>query len=687
MCAAVLLLLAVLLPPPPAAAAACPASSGGTLPSHPTLDDDIVFNGRGWGHGTGMSQYAARGAAALGCGYDDILSTYFPGTTLTERAAEGFRVSFSAATLKTTITNDGGAAVGWQVCPPGGACSYAHWQPAGSTWIARVVQDPSTQTAAILVQRNDGGGWTTVARHGEDETVRVVLSSVNDDTVSRAVTVDTHDSGPNRRIARGVLELDPIENGTDTTFVTLLIGMEQYLYGLGEIPTSWPVESLRAQVVAARSYAYQRIDSRTQTPQGLTACRCHLYATMRDQNYVGYAKETEGTNAVYGKKWVEAVRSTHDQILQHDGAVIPAFYSSLHGGASESYAFWSGGSDRPYLQAVDDSAWEAAGDAPLSAWSLGVSAERLGSLLGIGVVTDVQLPAPQGLRGRVGIPPNYGGVVVKGTTGEWRGSGDQFKTKLKGLGNDCWDRTSAGEVQRLCSTMYSVRLNLGPQPVPPPAGATLLTGDWDGDGVDTPGWFKDGQWGLHDSNSGTGGTQRLAYGRAGDTPVVGDWNGDGTDTIGVVRGNTWILRYEYRSGADIVMRYGRATDTPVTGDWNGDGTDTIGVVRGNTFYLRYEYRSGADIVLDYGRDTDTPVTGDWNGDGIDTLGVVRGNRFILRYEYRSGADIVLDYGRASDVKVTGDWNGDGTDTLGVVRGDTWFLRYEYRRGADYIFDY
>ena len=225
-------------------------------------------------------------------------------------------------------------------------------------------------------------------------------------------------------------------------------------------------------------------------------------------------------------------------------------------------------------------------------------------------------------------------------------------------------------------------------PTPPPPGAVLLSGDWDGDGTDTPGWYKDGTWGLHDRAHAQGNTTILQYGgQEGDIPVTGDWNGDGTDTIGVVRGNKFILRYEYRSGADIVLRYGRDDDTPVVGDWNGDGTDTLGVVRGNTFILRYEYRSGADIVLNYGRDDDTPVIGDWNGDGTDTLGVVRGNKFILRYEYRSGADIVLNYGRDTDTPVIGDWNADGTDTLGVVRENRWFLRYVYRSGADYVFDY
>jgi len=223
----------------------------------------------------------------------------------------------------------------------------------------------------------------------------------------------------------------------------------------------------------------------------------------------------------------------------------------------------------------------------------------------------------------------------------------------------------------------------GPTPVPDdvPADAIAVTADWNGDGVDTPGWFHDGKWWMTDLE---GSYSTLAYGQAGDKPVTGDWDGDGVDTVGVVRGNLFILRSDYRRGAqDVVMAYGQASDTPVTGDWDGDGVDTLGVVRGNLFILRSVYKRGADdVVMAYGQASDTPVTGDWDGDGVDTLGVVRGNLFILRSEYKRGADdVVMAYGQASDTPVVGNWNGDHRDTLGVVRDRLWILRSTYVSGA------
>jgi subtilisin family serine protease len=225
-----------------------------------------------------------------------------------------------------------------------------------------------------------------------------------------------------------------------------------------------------------------------------------------------------------------------------------------------------------------------------------------------------------------------------------------------------------------------------------PRGGTPLLGDWDGDGVDTPGVHLGDTFYLRNSPTEGPADVVLTYGRRGDIPVVGDWDGDGVDTVGVVRdGNLWILRNEYRRGAkDIVMRYGERGDVPVTGDWNGDGRDTLGVVRGNLWILRNEYRRGAkDIVLQYGEPSDTKLVGDWDGDGVDTLGVRRGETFILRSVYRRGADdVVMSYGAASDLGIVGNWNGDRRDTLGVVRDTTWILRNEYRRGAtDYVFRY
>jgi uncharacterized delta-60 repeat protein len=187
-------------------------------------------------------------------------------------------------------------------------------------------------------------------------------------------------------------------------------------------------------------------------------------------------------------------------------------------------------------------------------------------------------------------------------------------------------------------------------------------GDWDGDGTDTVGIYRDGTFFLRNSNSSGFADLQVPFGQPGDIPIAGDWNGDGIDTIGVVRGNQVFLRNSNTAGdADIQFNYGEAGDIFLAGDWDGDGIDTIGAYRpSNGFvYLRnFNFSGFADIEFFYGAAGDKPVVGDWNNDGVDTIGVVRGNRWLLRNSNTEGfAEIEFNYGLDTDIPIAGDWNG------------------------------
>jgi hypothetical protein len=208
------------------------------------------------------------------------------------------------------------------------------------------------------------------------------------------------------------------------------------------------------------------------------------------------------------------------------------------------------------------------------------------------------------------------------------------------------------------------------------SGNKPLAGDWNGDGVDSPGAFTNiGNWFLRNSNTSGEAESIFAFGASGDAPVVGDWNNDGIDTIGVFRSSaiSWFLRNSNSSGAaDLTFSYGVSGYTPVTGDWNGDGTDTIGIFKEGLWYLRNSNSTGvADIpAFAFGAAGDIPVVGDWNGDGIDTIGVFRPStaQWFLRNSNNGGAnDYAFSYGNPGDTPVVGDWNHDGIDTPGVVR--------------------
>ena len=162
-------------------------------------------------------------------------------------------------------------------------------------------------------------------------------------------------------------------------------------------------------------------------------------------------------------------------------------------------------------------------------------------------------------------------------------------------------------------------------------------------------------WYVRDALSGGSATATFNFGASGDMPVSGDWDGDGTNTPGVVRGRTWYLRNsDTTGGADITFTYGRPGDVPVVGDWDGNGTFTPGVVRGRTWYLRNSNSSGvAHVSFTYGRVGDRPVTGDWDGNRTTTPGVVRGRYWYLRNTNKGGsADVSFAYGSACDLALS-----------------------------------
>ncbi|HKG22345.1 MAG TPA: BACON domain-containing carbohydrate-binding protein, partial [Blastocatellia bacterium] len=211
--------------------------------------------------------------------------------------------------------------------------------------------------------------------------------------------------------------------------------------------------------------------------------------------------------------------------------------------------------------------------------------------------------------------------------------------------------------------------------------------------ADTTGVFRPSNGALFLKNSNSTGFADvvLTYGIPGDIPISGDWNGDGIDSVGVYRNGTFFLRNSNTNGfADIVVAFGVEGDQPVVGDWNGDGIDTIGIYRNGTFLLRNSNVTGdPEIVFSLGVSGDVGISGDWNGDGIDTTGVFRpsnGALFLKNANTTGFADIFLTYGIPGDLPVTGDWNGDGQDTIGVYRNGDFLLRNSNTNGfADIVF--
>jgi hypothetical protein len=243
---------------------------------------------------------------------------------------------------------------------------------------------------------------------------------------------------------------------------------------------------------------------------------------------------------------------------------------------------------------------------------------------------------------------------------------------------------------------YSVAANTGPaRSGTISAGGQLFTVNQSGSSFKSKktGVFRPstGELFLKNANSSGFADTYIIFGNPGDYPVAGDWNGDGIDSVGIYRNGVFYLRNTNSTGfADIVVPFGNPSDQPVVGDWNGDGVDTIGVYRSGTFILRNSNTAGSpDLVFTLGNPGDVGIAGDWNGDGVTTCGVFRPSNGIvyLKNSNTTGfADLSFVFGNAGDKPVAGDWNGDGIDTVGIYRNGLFYLTNSNTTGfADIVF--
>ncbi len=201
-----------------------------------------------------------------------------------------------------------------------------------------------------------------------------------------------------------------------------------------------------------------------------------------------------------------------------------------------------------------------------------------------------------------------------------------------------------------------------------------------------------GMWAITDVD---GDTRSFYYGNPGDYPFMGDWDCDGIDTPGLYRqsdGYVYLRNSNSQGTANITFYFGDPGDVPLPGDFDGDDCDTVGLYRPSEgrFYVIDELGSAdrglGAATADYlfGDLGDIPFSGDFDGDGIDTFGLYRTTTGLVyqRDSHSAGfADRSFVYGNPGDRFVTGDWNADGTSSPGVFRPSTQTLYLRHRNAA------
>ncbi len=239
---------------------------------------------------------------------------------------------------------------------------------------------------------------------------------------------------------RGFLQLKIV--GPARAHLTAVVGAEEYLYGLGEVPSSWPQAVLRAQAIAGRSYAYNRVAG------GRAGCACDILGDPRDQAYVGWDKEV-GTD---GAQWVGAVDATARRVAIHSGGIISTLYSSSSGGYTENNENVWGGSPVPYLRGVCDPGDYVPAN-PNRTWSVSFRprplAAKLGKPNGMVRVTGFS-PGERGVSGRV-VRITVNGRRAGGAPTSWTTSGWDVRQRLGLNDTRFWinrDRNVTGDIRR-----------------------------------------------------------------------------------------------------------------------------------------------------------------------------------------------------------------------------------------------
>jgi SpoIID/LytB domain protein len=382
--------------------------------------DTFVFFGSGWGHGVGMSQWGAYGLARAGWSSTRILTHFFSHTTVANAPSgspDTIRVGLTWDRTSLHLTAQGGP-VALRFGKPTAADKYSI--PNGATWTVR----PTTDGHYRLINANGhvvdtlgGPRWRMYAAYKQNGS-RVRIAEAG------------HPYG------RGYVEFNVYRSCSTCSWRLRTIGVmspDKYLYGLGEVPSSWPAAAMQAQAVAGRSYALY-----VESHSGLhrSTCNCGVYPNSTDQSYVGWDKEADA----YAANWRKAVQNTSGRVVLYGGGVALTNYYSSSGGYTESNEnVWFGSNPVPYLRSVCDPG-DYAGPDGLRTWRESLSQSQVSQAIdryaNVGTVTGFSNTSRSPRAGRILSITVNGSGSARATSVKL--TGPQFSSILGLLTDKVW---------------------------------------------------------------------------------------------------------------------------------------------------------------------------------------------------------------------------------------------------------
>lgn len=378
-------------------------ASGGAAPAGTTVErlavsaaaSTLQVDWRGNGHGHGMSQYGALGAANDGLRARKILAFYYPGTSLTTDRGRRVRVRISHAAPWTTVFagRSGLRVLGRRTPLPAGYGQF------------RFAPDGNGLLVAGRKRLSNGhlGRWVHVLRrlpasaafYSTARSVRLVLSNGSSTVYRGRIVAERRGAG---EITVNNVRLDGYVRGVVSR----------------EMSPSWPKASLAAQAIAARSYV---LASKAAAGHGAAYDICD---DTNCQVYGGMAHYGPGGRRLW-RCDDSVVDGNQNQVLTYNGSAVFAQYAASNGGASVD-----GG--QPYLVGRTDpyDTWRLSHD-PYLNQSRSISATRFAAAFGLQRVSSITVSR------RDGNGP-WGGRVLRATVTGTTSGGSSKSVTTDGFG-------------------------------------------------------------------------------------------------------------------------------------------------------------------------------------------------------------------------------------------------------------
>ncbi len=650
--------------------------AGAVSPSMAANADTVDFDGSGWGHGVGMSQWGAQAMALQGKSYKQILSHYFRGTSITTLPTTqtiwvNLEEKFTSRTLTALATGTSGTSFApVKVIGDGG-------QTVNAQQNATISLTTSGANGCVATVTNPGGSPQPVTSN--PCTINFNWYNWNSNAapgtkiqVQGCTNVDWNVAGSPAvpcQYARGELRLRRGTSG-DGLYLSAEMRIDDYVLGISEVPRTWHLETQKAQSVAARSYAVARAAQRGLPVQSdYNGCWCHVRDTTSDQRYAGWG-HTVST------PFLNSVSQTAREVVTHPSSglankVVATYYSSSTGGRTE-HGHVVGFSSSPveWLTSVDDSfAVNGSVPNPNRSWLASVNPNTVAGAVGFDSVTSMKVTSTR------------------------PGSGSAATVEIRGIRNgepvsvsrtSPWVRRTFG----LKSEYFEVNYTAPPGSQLHQPGDEMLF-------YRSNGAFR--YYSVH-PNAVLGATIQSGNGYTSGWKSISavDLNGDGRDEIMFYR-QDGLYRY-YRIGVDGRVGAPIRAGTDYTSGWdsitavdlNGDGRDEMFFYRSDGLYRFYDIKSNGRIGSpiragdDYTKDWDSITAVDLDGDGKDEMFFYRNDGLYRFYNVRPngrlGSPIVSgnDYSAGWDAITAIDLDGDGQDEMFFYRSDGKYAYYNVR---------